>query len=307
MTQLSHIWRSKDGGSTFEDITERFNSEWRSQLWLLGAVAAPPPRTPPLPCPALPHTHGSALRPCLALPGPAPPCPALCARAASIKGAEPISILSVKTNPLAPGQVLFVGAGTYMWCVGLASRAWGGGGGAHRMSCLAGALGRGQRKGWQWCALPGSRAVDQQGCWQRHAVAQRCRCMRSAAAVMAPHPLSGRTHAHAHVSPQTPPSVRCFPRLTQDYGDTVVPFANPGGFRGIHAHVSALAGGTGTWSWAWCGSSSHPLAPSSRRRAPATPRRYPPPPFCRPGCSVGMACDALICLRVPHRSMPHRS
>lgn len=31
MTLQSRIWRSKDGGSSFEDITERFNSESQQQ------------------------------------------------------------------------------------------------------------------------------------------------------------------------------------------------------------------------------------------------------------------------------------
>ncbi|KAI8465440.1 MAG: hypothetical protein J3K34DRAFT_525363 [Monoraphidium minutum] len=59
VTLNNRIWRSKDGGSNFEDITERFNS--------------------------------------------------------SIKGEEPIAIVHVVAHKTNPGQVIFVGAGVYMW------------------------------------------------------------------------------------------------------------------------------------------------------------------------------------------------
>ena len=48
ITVKSAIWRSKDGGTTFEDITERFKSEFqfRTQPFHAGSHLAEVPQTP---------------------------------------------------------------------------------------------------------------------------------------------------------------------------------------------------------------------------------------------------------------------
>jgi hypothetical protein len=153
ITVKASIWRSKDGGSTFEDISERFKSEHSTTVLHAGVTSAPAlqcstltvPSTPgqcslcsaehvmqPLRCISMWPMQFST---CKAFPqcslciawavqqayGSQAPCSHVkrlyvyvCA-AGSIKSELPVAVTQVLSHKSKPNQIIFVGAADYMW------------------------------------------------------------------------------------------------------------------------------------------------------------------------------------------------
>jgi hypothetical protein len=126
------------------------------------------------------------------------------AASASIKGEEPIAIVHVIAHKTNPGQTIFIGAGVYMWWVLRA-------GPAH------------------------AAAVSRSGVALSMADAGQL-LRRGPSQPRSGHLGGSPALRHALPSPAGPGPPN---RVSKDFGETLTPVKNPGGFKGAHVTVRA--------------------------------------------------------------------